>query len=943
MNGDGYSDVIVGSIFYDNGQVNEGRAFLYLGSAGGLPLTPDWTAESDQVGAWFGNAGTAGDVNGDGYSDVLIGSMLYDNGQFDEGRAFVYFGSAAGLSLTPSWTAEIDQVSADFGAAASAAGDVNGDGFSDVIVGAYSYDSPGLTDAGGAFVYLGGAGGPALQSSWTAESDQASANLGFSLAGAGDVNGDGYSDVLVGVPWYDNGQTDEGRALLYLGGAGGLATTPAWTAEGDQPSAFFGFSLATAGDVNGDGYSDVILGAYAFDNGQLDEGRAFVYLGSGGGLGQTPAWTAESDQAGAWFGAAVASAGDVNGDGYSDVLVGASLFDNGQSDEGRAFLFLGSAGGPALTPAWTAESNVGGARFGGAVATAGDVNGDGYADVLVGAPTQDTPIIISAGAATLYLGSVGGLATQPVWTVNGVQQLEDYAWSVSTAGDVNGDGYSDIVVGAPGLDALGQTAAGAAMVYLGSSTGPSTTPVWMVRGGQAGAYFGWSVAAAGDVNGDGFSDVLGGAPYFDNGQTDEGKASLFLGSAAGLGTVAAWTAESDQPFADLGYSVAGAGDVNGDGYADLLVGAPYFDNGQTDEGRAYVYFGNGGRGASVRPQQRRADDAAPIVLGLRSRTPGSFRLAALGRGALGRGLVKLEWEVKARGRAFDGTGTQRSAAWTDSGTAGTAMSALTSGLEPNAWHWRVRLLYKTSTSPFLQSSRWFSRPLNGSMETDVALSAFLGGVVWEDLDGDGLRGGTEPRMARLQVFLQNTGGVTTSATFTDNQGNYRFEILDAAPHRIAFILPAGYQYTLPDQGVDDALDSDADPFTGQTAIAGPPFQASDGVSWSAGALRIGPCVPPDEPVYIYNARLSPDGKGYTILDFQDPNQALQRTGYNVRRSSTAATPKSSWPIVATNVVDMDAATANLQWVDTSGAVSPSGIWYYDVTAYNGACGAEGPF
>ena len=274
---------------------------------------------------------------------------------------------------------------------------------------------------------------------------------------------------------------------------------------------------------------------------------------------------------------------------------------------------------------------------------------------------------------------------------------------------------------------------------------------------------------------------------------------------------------------------------------------------------------------------------------------------------------------------------------------GTAMSALTSGLEPNAWHWRVRLLYKTSTSPFLQSSRWFSRPLNGSMETDVALSAFLGGVVWEDLDGDDLRGGTEPRMARLQVFLQNTGGVTTSATFTDNQGNYRFEILDAAPHRIAFILPAGYQYTLPDQGVDDALDSDADPFTGQTAIAGPPFQASDGVSWSAGALRIGPCVPPDEPVYIYNARLSPDGKGYTILDFQDPNQALQRTGYNVRRSSTAATPKSSWPIVATNVVDMDAATANLQWVDTSGAVSPSGIWYYDVTAYNAACGAEGPF
>ena len=103
--------------------------------------------------------------------------------------------------------------------------------------------------------------------------------------------------------------------------------------------------MATAGDVNGDGYADVIVGAFGYDNGQADEGRAFVYHGSAGGLSGSAAWTAESDQAGAWFGSSVATAGDVNGDGYADVIVGAPYYDNGQTDEGRAFVYHGSAGG----------------------------------------------------------------------------------------------------------------------------------------------------------------------------------------------------------------------------------------------------------------------------------------------------------------------------------------------------------------------------------------------------------------------------------------------------------------------------------------------------------------------------------------------------------------------------------------------------------------------
>ena len=126
--------------------------------------------------------------------------------------------------------------------------------------------------------------GSAPTAAWTAESDQANAWLGWSAGTAGDVNGDGYADVIVGAPYYDNGQTDEGRAYVYHGSAAGLSTSAAWTAESDQAGARFGWWVGTAGDVNGDGYADVIVGARTYDNGQIDEGRVFVYHGGAAGL-----------------------------------------------------------------------------------------------------------------------------------------------------------------------------------------------------------------------------------------------------------------------------------------------------------------------------------------------------------------------------------------------------------------------------------------------------------------------------------------------------------------------------------------------------------------------------------------------------------------------------------------------------------------------------------
>jgi hypothetical protein len=425
---------------------------------------------------------------------------------------------------------------------------------------------------------------------WTAESDQASARFGYTgSSSAGDVNGDGYDDVIVGAPYYDNGQTDEGRAYVFYGSATGLSVTPNWTVESNQTGALYGWNTGTAGDVNGDGYDDVIVSAIKYDNGQTDEGRVFVYHGSATGLSTIPSWTAESDQANSYLGFWVGTAGDVNGDGYDDIIVGAELFDNGQTDEGRAFVYHGSSTGLSLSPNWTAESNQVNAQFGESVGTAGDVNGDGYDEVIIGAPYYDNGQT-DEGRAFVYHGSSTGLSLSPNWTVESDQGNAHFGISAHTAGDVNGDGYDDVIVGAYSYD-NGQTDEGRAFVYHGSFTGLSLSPNWIVESDQAGSQFGLVVNSAGDVNGDGYDDVIVGAKDYDNGQVDEGRAFGYSGSSSGLSTLADWTTESDQASAEFTYMSADtAGDVNGDGYDDVIVGAPYYDNGQTDEGRAFVYY-----------------------------------------------------------------------------------------------------------------------------------------------------------------------------------------------------------------------------------------------------------------------------------------------------------------------------------------------------------------
>jgi hypothetical protein len=463
------------------------------------------------------------------------------------------------------------------------------------------------------------------------------------------VNGDGYGDVICGAYCYDNGQVDEGQAYVYLGSASGLSTTPAWKAESGQASAWFGCSVSSAGDVNGDGYGDVIVGAHGYDNGQADEGQAYVYMGSAGGLGATAAWTAESDQAGANFGISATSAGDVNGDGYGDVIVGAHNYDIWTGDEGRVYVYLGSASGLNTTPAWTAESGQASAYFGRSVGSAGDINGDGYGDVIVGAYEYDN----------------------------------------------------------------GQTDEGRAYVYVGSISGLGTTPAWTAESDQDGAYFGRSVGSAGDVNGDGYGDVICGAYEYDNGQSNEGQAYVYLGTASGLSATPAWTAESNQADAWFGYSVGSAGDVNGDGYGDVICGALNYDNGQAYEGQAYVYYGNEFGGLSVRPRQVKADGASligPACAASYSPSNTQARIRLWARSSQGRTRARLQVDTALPGTGFMGSNLQTGASYQDIGVSGMDMELLLTGLNPmQAYRWRVRLLYDPSNAPYgLLHSPWYS-------------------------------------------------------------------------------------------------------------------------------------------------------------------------------------------------------------------------------------------
>lgn len=435
--------------------------------------TPSWTVIGTQPGAELGySVASAGDVNGDGYADVIVGAIYDRCGGISNGCAYLYLGSPTGPSTSPDWTATSAFLNSALGSSVASAGDVNGDGFDDVIVGALN-DGP--TTAGRAYLFLGSSTGLSMTPAWTTpdlDQRQDQASQGSAVASAGDVNGDGYSDIIVSAPFFTSGSKSAGRVFVYYGSPNGPSPQADWTADGNQTAEDFGHSVASAGDVNGDGYSDIIIGADQSHMGRSGHGSGSVavYLGSPSGLGRKPAWVVNGDAMSNQFGISVAGAGDVNGDGFGDVIIG----DQGQRDlehagEGRAFVYLGSASGLLPSPAWVGYGVQQYGYFGGSVAGAGDINGDGFDDILIGAPVGASNGVIVPQRAFLYLGSSSGVQDPAAWMVQGEAQNEYFGGHVVTAGDVDGDGLIDVLVSSSGYTTTtGLQSAGRVQLYPGA-------------------------------------------------------------------------------------------------------------------------------------------------------------------------------------------------------------------------------------------------------------------------------------------------------------------------------------------------------------------------------------------------------------------------------------------------------------------------------------------
>ncbi|MBN1150433.1 FG-GAP repeat protein [candidate division WOR-3 bacterium] len=425
---------------------------------------------------------------------------------------------------------------------------------------------------------------------WRFTSKYIYASFGISVSGAGDVNGDGFDDIIAGAPYFTEEEAFEGAAFVFYGGEQGLPSDPDWSWQSDQEDAYFGFSVSMAGDVNGDGFDDIIIGSPRFDGGFWNQGKVFVFYGSSEGLPPTPSWTSEIKGEEIFFGLSVSGAGDVNGDGFDDVVAGSPNYSQLEEYEGGIFVYFGSSSGLEDEPNWTYVSGQEWAFLGHSVSSAGDLNGDGLSDIIAGAPFFNFEEN-EYGAALVFYGNAEGLSNSPDWKAMPIQIGAEYGTSVSTAGDADDDGFDEIIIGAPMFNGT-KSWEGAGFVFTGQKEGLSDLLGWSFSSGVENSIFGYSVSSAGDINGDGFHDVIVGAHDYSNGEHFEGAVYVFWGSPSGLQTSRHELIESGIEEAKLGVSVSGAGDVNGDGYDDIIAGAYGIMGEDNSQGAIFVWLGS---------------------------------------------------------------------------------------------------------------------------------------------------------------------------------------------------------------------------------------------------------------------------------------------------------------------------------------------------------------
>ncbi len=386
-----------------------------------------------------------GDIDGDSRDDFAVGADWVDSNGQNSGTVYVYSGQTRNLLFS----LDGDSIGDFFGYSVAGAGDVDGDGVPDLIVGAYGDETPLTLDTGSVFVYSGRT--QALL--WQFRGNGLESRLGYSVGGAGDVNADGYADIIGGAYSDNTGAPAGGQAVVWSGRDGSVL----WTFNGSFGGQYLGFSVAGAGDVDADGFADVVVGAVGDPANGFVSGTALVYSGRTG----TQIWRFDG-QGQDLQGASVAAAGDVDRDGYADLVVGAPFADDGGLDFGSARVYSGQTG--ALLHTFTGTFS--GLLFGYPVAGAGDLDGDGHADLLSSSILATVGAIPATGAVYAYSGANGALLD----TFVGGGIADAFGWGCASAGDVDGDGFAEVLVGAPLADNNG-AASGSAYVYDLNRTG----------------------------------------------------------------------------------------------------------------------------------------------------------------------------------------------------------------------------------------------------------------------------------------------------------------------------------------------------------------------------------------------------------------------------------------------------------------------------------------